>query len=106
MPFKKGESGNPEGKPKGLKNKVSEASKQLFLAVMSGEVEHIQDELALLREQSSEKYLKALSSLFPYFMPKQIEQDVTFIEPSTKPSWFDEVLENEEHEEPNPLTHG
>ena len=30
MPFKKGESGNPKGKPVGLKNKLTKEGRELF----------------------------------------------------------------------------
>ena len=88
MPFKKGKSGNVEGRPKGAEGKVTAASRKLFATVMAGEMEFIQDELALIRESSGEKYLKALSGLMPYFMPKQSETEVTFNEPIKPPSWF------------------
>lgn len=95
MPFKKGESGNPNGKPKGAKGKVSTKARELFVQVMEGEMENIKDSLAVLRENSDEKYLKALSSLMPYFMPKQQETEIKFDEAVKPPSWFDEVLERE-----------
>tara|TARA_R110002020_G_scaffold110372_1_gene255035 strand:+ start:64 stop:348 length:285 start_codon:yes stop_codon:yes gene_type:complete len=88
MPFKKGKSGNPNGRPKGAEGKVTAESRKLFATVMAGEMEFIQNELALLRESSGEKYLKALSGLMPYFMPKQSETEVTFNEPIKPPSWF------------------
>ena len=98
MPFKKGESGNPNGKPKGAKGKVSTKARELFVQVMEGEIENIKDSLAVLRENSDEKYLKALSSLMPYFMPKQQETEIKFDEAVKPPSWFDEVLEREDHD--------
>ena len=95
MPFKKGTSGNPKGKPKGLKNKVTEEARVIFVDVMEGEVGNIKDSLQLLREESTEKYLKALSSLFPYFMPKQSEMDVTINDEIKPPSWFeDETIQD------------
>jgi hypothetical protein len=83
---------------------VTAASRELFVTVMEGEMQFIQEELALLRESSGEKYLKALSGLLPYFMPKQSETELTINEPVTTPSWFDDVLENEDTPDPNPLT--
>jgi len=93
MPFKKGQSGNPNGKPKGAKGKVSSKARELFVQVMEGEMQNIQDSLAILRENSDEKYLKALSSMMPYFMPKQSETEIKVQEAPSAPSWFDEVLE-------------
>ena len=94
MPFIKGNT-QGKGRPKGKNNKVSEASKSLFVGIMEEELDHVHDRLQLLREESAEKYLKALSSLFPYFMPKQLEQDIKVYEPNGKPSWFDEIKAEE-----------
>jgi|TARA_R110000744_G_scaffold9849_2_gene31240 hypothetical protein len=99
MKFKKGESGNPEGKPKGAKNIITKEGREIFMLVMKGEVEHIKDNLELLREDSPEKYLKALSALFPYFMPKQNDIEITYNEPKTAPSWFADVLEREDQKD-------
>jgi len=65
----------------------------LFVQVMEGEMQNIQNSLAILRENSDEKYLKALSSMMPYFMPKQSETEIKVQEAPSAPSWFDEVLE-------------
>lgn len=99
MPFKKGESGNPKGKPVGLKNKITQEGRELFIKIMDGQVEHIEAELALLRESSGEKYLKALASLFPYFLPKMVETQIHINEPLNEPSWFAEVLEREDQKD-------
>lgn len=93
MPFKKGQSGNPKGRGKGVKDKVSTQARELFVQVMEGEMENIQNSLAILRENSDEKYLKALSAMMPYFMPKQTETEIKVQEAPSVPSWFDEVLE-------------
>lgn len=101
MPFKKGQSGNAKGRPKGATDKVTREARALFVQIMDGEVKHIEDALDALRQESSEKYLKALSGLFPYFMPKQQELSVTTDIVPTTPSWFDEVLERTDQKETN-----
>ena len=93
--YKKGESGNPNGRPKGAENKVTRESRELFKLIMDGEVPHIEEALGLLRESSPEKYLKALASLFPYFMPKKLEAEVQVNAAPKAPSWFKDVEENE-----------
>lgn len=93
MPFKKGNT-QGKGRPKGKGNKVTDEARSIFAEVMEGEMENIKDSLQVLRENSDEKYLKALSSLMPYFMPKQTETEVTVNETMSEPSWFKEVIDN------------
>jgi len=102
--YDKGQSGNPNGRPKGAKGKISSEARQLFVQVMEGEMDNIKDSLGILRENSDEKYLKALSGLMPYFMPKQVETDVTILEAIKPPSWFDEVLDRTDQEDENLTT--
>jgi len=103
MPFKKGNT-QSKGRPKGASNKVTEQSRSIFMDVMEGEMDNIKDSLAVLRENSDEKYLKALSSLMPYFMPKQSETEVTVNETMSEPSWFQEVLDKTDQEDENLTT--
>mgnify|MGYP005998199531 FL=1 len=91
MPFQKGQSGNPAGRPKGSENKVSTQKRMLFLAIMEGQVEHIEDSLDRIRTESDEKYIKALTGLLPYFMPKQQEVSVEVNEAPPAPSWFADI---------------
>ena len=95
MPFKKGQSGNPSGRPKGATDKVTREARELFLSVMEGELEHVQEQLECLRRESSRDYLKALAAFLPYFLPKQTESEVTIVGAPHPPSWFDEVIERE-----------
>ena len=99
MAYKKGESGNLKGRPKGAPNKITKEGRELFIKIMDGQVEYIEEELALLRESSGEKYLKVLASLFPYFMPKMVETKIEINEPRTEPSWFADVLEREDQKD-------
>jgi len=98
MPFKKGNT-QGKGRPKGKSNKVTEEARSIFSEVMEGEMQNIKDSLQVLRENSDEKYLKALSSLMPYFMPKQTETEVTVSETMSEPSWFKEVLDHTDQTE-------
>lgn len=89
MTFKKGESGNPAGKPKGAEAKTTKEAKEIFISIMNGEIDHIQDSLDKIRKNDPAKYLDVLSKLFPYFMPKQVEINatgkiITVIPPSKK----------------------
>ena len=99
MPFKKGESGNLKGKPKGLKNKTTEASRDLLFQLLNGQIEHVENEFDLLRESNGKEYLKILATYLPYVIPKQTETQITLNEPRKEPSWFAEVLEREDQKD-------
>lgn len=101
MPFKKGQSGNPKGKPKGAKGIVTAQAREMFIGIMEGELDHVQEHLEALRRESSRDYLKCLAAFLPYFIPKQAETEVKIIGPHKEPSWFAEVLENNPQEKSN-----
>lgn len=69
--FKPGNS----GKPKGAENKTTKAAKELFVAIMEGEVDHIKQSLDKIRKSDPALYLQTLSKFYPYFMPRKIEMD-------------------------------
>jgi len=93
MPFEKGQSGNPAGRKKGSPNKVTAEKRMLFRSIMEGQVDHIEDSLDRIREESDEKYVKALTGLLPYFLPKQQEIDLNVKEKPSAPSWFNQVTD-------------
>jgi hypothetical protein len=67
--FKKG---NP-GKPKGAENKLTKEARELFLSIMEGQVDHIEESLTEIRKTDHAKYLEVLSKFFPYFIPKKLD---------------------------------
>jgi len=65
-PFKPGKSGNPKGRPKGSRNKLSEG----FLTELCADFdEHGAEVLATVREKDPSAYLRVAASL----LPKQTE---------------------------------
>ncbi len=74
MPFEKGKSGNPDGKPKGSKNKVDNSMKEILKIAFTPTIEKITDILATL---DPEKQLEMLSKFLPFFAPKLQTVNVT-----------------------------
>jgi hypothetical protein len=68
--FKKGHKGF---KPKGAVNKTTKESHELFMFIMNGEVEHIQESLTKIRYDDPEKYINALSKLLQYYIPRKTD---------------------------------
>lgn len=99
MAYKKGESGNLKGKPKGIKNKTTEAARNLLLQLLDGQIQYVENEFDLLRESNGKEYLKILATYLPYIIPKQTETQITVNEPRTEPSWFADVLEREDQKD-------
>lgn len=71
---KKFEKGNT-GKPKGAVNKTTQAAREIFLSIMEGEQQHIEECLEKVRKKDPAKYLEVLSKFYPYFIPKKVEID-------------------------------
>ena len=97
--WEKGESGNLNGKPKGSKNKTTEAARDLLFKLLDGQIQHVEDEFDLLRESYGKEYLKILATYLPYIIPKQTETQITVNEPRTEPSWFTDVIEREDQKD-------
>lgn len=68
--FQKGHGG---GKPKGAVTKTTQQARELFISIMSGEVDHIKQSLEKVRQKDPAMYLNVLSKFYPYFIPKQID---------------------------------
>lgn len=67
QPFKPGQSGNPGGKPKAARNRLTVG----FLTVLADDFDRFGKEaMANAREKDPMGYVKAIASL----MPKQVEQ--------------------------------
>lgn len=67
--------GHAPGKPKGAQNKTTKEARQLFISIMEGQVEHVNESLEQIRLKDPKDYLDTLSKFFPYFIPKKVEID-------------------------------
>jgi hypothetical protein len=67
MPFEKGISGNPAGKPKGAVNTQTKLIKNLVETLISDNVDTIRADFAALKGREK---INALCDLLPYVIPK------------------------------------
>lgn len=67
MGLNKGQTNNPNGRPKGSKNKVNEAIRDKIQGLFEGNFEKIQTDLEKLDPKDR---LKFLTDLMPYLVPK------------------------------------
>ena len=69
-PWKPGESGNPAGRPKGSRNKLSE---EFVAEVYADWCEHGAAAIKTVRETRPDVYVKVVASL----LPRQVQAEVT-----------------------------
>jgi hypothetical protein len=86
--FKKGESGNPKGRPPGAPNKTTVAVRESLEIALKGEIEKIP---GLLRELDAKDRLEAISRLLPYISPKL---QAAYLRDDTGPAVIRVVYEN------------
>lgn len=69
MPFEKGTSGNPSGRPKGVKSRTSEEIRALLLDFLDSNIETLQAEFNKL---DAEKKLNFIDKMLKHVLPPQI----------------------------------
>jgi hypothetical protein len=105
-PFKPGQSGNPEGRPKGARNRSSSQ----FLEALEADFNQFgPDAIALVRRKSPEVYMRVVAGLLPKEANINVEAGEAFIKLWGKISdgLGDELAASldEEQEQPAPVRH-
>lgn len=75
--FKPGESGNPNGRPKGAPNKNTENIKQAFKDLLENNVDNISGWLTKVAEKDPARATELLIKLSEYVVPKLARTEVT-----------------------------
>lgn len=77
MPFKPGTSGNPNGRPKGAGNKISNEIRSKIDTFLSDKINAIDE---LWNELEAKEKIALLTKLMDYSIPKLKQQDITISE--------------------------
>lgn len=74
--FKKGESGNPNGRKKGEPNKITKVTRETLAFALKGSTLEIKSALAEVRERSAKDYIDCIVKLLPYVTPKLLAAQI------------------------------
>jgi hypothetical protein len=77
MPFKPGQSGNPEGRPKGTKNKNTKIVRQAFQQLTENNLENMSIWLSQVASEDPAKAMDLMLRLSEYIIPKLARTEVT-----------------------------
>lgn len=79
--FKPGESGNPNGRPKGSPNKATTEIKEAYTNLIHGNLHEIQEWINRVAQRNPEKAFDMLMKLSPFVLPKKQEMDLNIENP-------------------------
>lgn len=71
--WKKGVSGNPNGKVKGTPNRINKEVRSKFLTLIQNNMDNMQEWLDIMSIQDPEKAATFVVKLLPFFLPKLTE---------------------------------
>lgn len=69
----KGKTNNPNGRPKGVPNELTQTAREMFIATIEAQVPSIQAAFDYVKQDDPAKYLELLAKYAQYFVPKQVE---------------------------------
>lgn len=70
MPFEKGQSGNPSGRPKGSLNRSTTELRETLSSLVDNNIDKIEIWLNRIAKEDPKAALQCLSSLMEYTLPK------------------------------------
>ena len=74
--YVKGKSGNPEGRKKGVGNKVTKITRETLALALQGSTSEIKKALEEVRERSAKDYIDCIVKLLPYVTPKLLAAQI------------------------------
>ena len=77
MPFKEGQSGNPNGRAKGKPNKTTKEIREAYQKLVEDNLTNMTKWLGEVAMQNPEKAMELMLKLSEYMIPKLARQEVT-----------------------------
>ena len=72
----KGNTNNPNGRPKGVQNRTTQEAKKLFNSIVNDQIDNIKDSFDKIRNESPYRYLIVLAKYLNYVYPKGLELNI------------------------------
>ena len=70
MPFKKGKSGNPNGRPKGSPNTDTSLVKEVYIQIINSNLENVNDWIEEVGRTNPLQAIKIILKMSDYVLPK------------------------------------
>ena len=75
--FQPGQSGNPNGRPKGSKNKVTQEIRQAYQNLIEMNLDNMSEWIGSIAEEDPAKAMDTLIKLSDFIIPRLARQEVT-----------------------------